>query len=113
VRLVAIGLAAGLFSALFGVGGGLITVPLLMLWAGWGQRPASATSLAMIGITAAAGAALYALHGEVKPGAGLLVGLPAAVGAIAGAWLQQRLRARTLELAFAGLIAVIAIRLLI
>ena len=113
MRLVVIGLAAGLFSALFGVGGGLVTVPLLVLWAGWEQRPAAGTSLAMIGITAAAGVLLYGLHGELKPGAALLVGVPAAVGAVAGATLQQRLPVRTLSLAFAALITAIAVRLLV
>jgi uncharacterized membrane protein YfcA len=113
VRLVVIGMAAGLFSGVFGVGGGLIVVPLLVLWAGWDQRRAAGTSLATIGITAAAGAALYAMHGEVKPGAALLVGLPAAAGALAGASLQQRLANRTLSLAFAALVAAIAVRLLV
>jgi len=48
VRLVAIGLAAGVFSAFFGVGGGIVVVPLLILVAGMDQRRASATSLAAI-----------------------------------------------------------------
>ncbi len=51
MRLVAIGLVAGLFSALFGVGGGIVMVPLLLL-AHWQERPAMATSLAAIGIIA-------------------------------------------------------------
>jgi uncharacterized protein len=113
VRLLAIGLAAGFFSALFGVGGGIVVVPLLILVAGYSERPAMGTSLATIGIIALVGAVTYALHGEIKPGAAALVGLPAAVGAIAGASLQQRLAKRTLSFAFAVLLAAVGVRLLV
>ena len=54
MRLVAIGLAAGVFSAFFGVGGGIVVVPLLILVAGLSEREATATSLAAIVITATA-----------------------------------------------------------
>ncbi len=111
MRLLAIGLAAGFFSALFGVGGGIIIVPLLVLFAGFEQRDATGTSLAAIGIIALAGTILYAERGYVDVSDGLLLGLPAAVGAVAGAALQQRLATRTLALGFAALLAVIGIRL--
>jgi uncharacterized membrane protein YfcA len=113
VLLVLIGLAAGFFSALFGVGGGIIVVPLLLLLGHWQQRPAMATSLAAIGIIALAGTVSYGFHGELKPGAAALVGLPAAVGAIAGASLQQRLANRTLSFLFALLLAAIGVKLLV
>jgi uncharacterized membrane protein YfcA len=113
VLLVLIGLAAGFFSALFGVGGGIIVVPLLLLLGHWQQRPAMATSLAAIGIIALAGTVSYGFHGELKPGAAALVGLPASVGAIAGASLQQRLANRTLSFLFALLLAAIGVKLLV
>jgi hypothetical protein len=113
VRLVLIGLAAGFFSALFGVGGGIVIVPLLLLVASWDMRSATATSLAAIGITATAGAVVYAFHGEVRPVYALLVGVPAAFGAAGGTALQQRLPVRTLSLLFAGLLVAIAIRMLL
>jgi uncharacterized membrane protein YfcA len=113
VRLVAIGLAAGLFSALFGVGGGIVVVPLLILLASYTERPAMATSLAAIGLIALVGSVTYALHGEVKPGAAAVVGVPAALGAVFGASLQQRLTSRTLSLAFAALLAAIGVWLLV
>ncbi len=112
-RLVVIGLVAGLFSAIFGVGGGIIVVPLLILAAGFRERPAMATSLAAIAVISLVGAVTYALHGELKPGAAAVVGLPAVVGAIGGATLQQRLATRTLSIAFAALLAVIGVRLLV
>jgi uncharacterized membrane protein YfcA len=113
VRLVALGLVAGFFSALFGVGGGIVVVPLLILWLGFETRPATATSLAAIGITALAGVANYWAHGDVRPGYAALVGFPAAAGAIGGAALQQRLRARTVELLFALLLLGIAVWFLV
>jgi len=112
VRLVLIGLVAGFFSALFGVGGGIVIVPLLLLAGGWEMRPAAATSLAAIGITASAGVVTYVVHGEVEPVYALLVGIPAAVGAAAGATLQQRVPVRTLSFLFAALLVAIAIRML-
>jgi uncharacterized protein len=113
VRLVLIGLLAGLFSALFGVGGGIVVVPLLILAAGFEERSAMATSLAAIAVISMVGAATYSLHGELKPGAAAVIGLPAVVGAIAGTALQQRLANRTLSLAFALFLAAIGARLLV
>ena len=113
VRLLLIGLAAGFFSALFGVGGGIIIVPLLLLVGGFEIRTASAISLAAIGITATAGAITYAIHGDVRPVYAALVGVPAAVGAFGGTALQQRLPVRAISYLFAALLVVIAIRMFV
>lgn len=109
LRLLWIGLAAGFFSALFGVGGGIVMVPLLVLVAGFAERPATATSLAAIGIVALAGVAGYALTGRVRPAEAALVGLPAALGAVVGASLQQRIPVRPLSLLFALLLIAVAL----
>jgi uncharacterized membrane protein YfcA len=77
------------------------------------ERPAMATSLAAIGVIAFVGAVSYAFHGELKPGAAAVVGLPAAVGAVAGATLQQRVATRTLTLGFSALLAAIGVWLLV
>jgi uncharacterized protein len=111
VRLVAIGLAAGVFSAFFGVGGGIVAVPLLIL-IGLPERAATATSLLAIAITASAGVVVFAFRGEVEPGYAALVGLPAAVGALAGTTWQQRVRTSTLTYGFAVLLCAIGIWLL-
>jgi uncharacterized membrane protein YfcA len=113
VGLVVIGLVAGLFSALLGVGGGTVIVPLLILASRYRTRPAMATSLAAVAVIAVVGSVTYALHGEIKPGAAAVVGIPAAVGAVAGTALQQRLATRTLSFAFAALLAAIGARLLV
>ena len=114
MRLIGIGLVAGFFSALLGVGGGLIAVPLLILVAGFATHAATATSLGAIGITALAGTILYAVQGgHVEPWYALLVGFPAAVGAVAGTALQQRLTGRVLTLAFSVFLAGVALWLLL
>jgi len=111
-RLLAIGLVAGVFSALFGVGGGIVIVPLLVV-AGLPARAATGTSLAAISLTAAAGATAYAFHGDVKPGAAALIGIPAMFGVIGGVALQQRIAGRTLTFGFALFLAAVGIRLLV
>lgn len=113
LRLILIGLTAGFFSALFGVGGGIVIVPLLLLVGGWEMRSAASTSLAAIGITATAGVITYLVHGQVEPAYAALVGIPAAFGALGGTTLQQRLPVRTLSFLFAGLLAAIAVRMLL
>ena len=107
-RLVLIGVLAGVFSALFGVGGGLIIVPLLILVARYPDRTAIGTSLAAIGITALAGTIRYAFAGDVEVGYAALIGIPAALGAILGASLQQRLNRNALRFAFAALLVIVA-----
>jgi uncharacterized membrane protein YfcA len=113
MRLVGIGVAAGFLSALFGVGGGIVIVPLLMTYAAFSQRRAAATSLAAILLSSAAGAITYAAHGDVKVGAAALVGIPAVAGVVAGVDLQQRLAQRTLGYAFAILVAAVGVKLLL
>jgi uncharacterized protein len=113
VRLVLIGLVAGFFSALFGVGGGIVIVPLLVLLAAFPPREATGTSLAAIGVIALVGVVAYGLRGEVHFGYAALVGLPAAAGAAVGATLQQRLPVRTLALGFAALLAVVGVVMLL
>jgi uncharacterized membrane protein YfcA len=111
-RLALIGLVAGVFSTVFGVGGGIVLVPLLIGLVGLDTHSAAATSLGAILVTASAGALLYAVRGEVRLGYALLVGLPAVGGAILGTHLQQRLSGRALTLAFSVLLAVIGVRLI-
>lgn len=113
MRLVAIGLVAGVFSALFGVGGGIIAVPLLILAVGLPAREATATSLGAIGITALAGVVVFAFRGQVDVGYAALVGLPATAGALVGTSLQQRIDTRTLAYGFSALLVAVGVWLLV
>jgi uncharacterized membrane protein YfcA len=109
----AVGVLAGFFSGLFGVGGGILIVPGLVLLMRMGQRLAHGTSLAAIVPIAVSGVATYALHDSVDwPVAGVLV-----VGAVGGAAIGTRALAginqRVLRLAFATFLVAAAIRLLL
>jgi uncharacterized membrane protein YfcA len=113
LKLMAIGTAAGFFSGIFGVGGGTVIVPLLVLWLGYGEREATGTSLAAIVFIAGFAAAVQAGYGNVRVLDGLLVGIPAVGGVLLGAWLQQRLHTRTIALLFAAVLVASAVELLV
>jgi uncharacterized membrane protein YfcA len=113
LRLAAIGTAAGLFSGLFGVGGGVVMVPLLVVWCGFGTRLATGTSLAAIVIIAAVATGVHGAYGNVHLREGVLVGLPAVAGVLIGTELQQRISSKAISLIFAALLAVVAVDLLI
>jgi uncharacterized membrane protein YfcA len=113
VKLVGIGLVSGFFGALFGVGGGVVIVPLLVLFVALDQRRASATSLAAILVSSVAGAATYAFHGDVKPGAAAAIGLPAVAGVLIGTAVQQRVPVQKLSYGFALLLLAVGVRLLV
>ena len=112
-KLIAVGLVAGFFGALFGVGGGIVIVPALVILLAFDQRLAAGTSLAAILVSSIAGAVTYAFHGDLKPGAAALVGLPAVIGVVAGTAVQQRVPVHRLAYAFALLLAAVAVRLLL
>ena len=103
-RLAAIGTAAGVFSGLFGVGGGTVIVPLLIIWFAYEEREATGTSLAAIALIGAMAAALHGAYGNVDLAKGLLIGAPAIGGVVAGAALQQRLPSSAVSIAFAVLL---------
>jgi uncharacterized membrane protein YfcA len=100
VRLAVIATAAGAFSGLFGVGGGTIIVPLLVLWLGYGHREATGTSLAAIAVIGALAAVAHAAYGNVDLAKGLLVAVPAIGGVLAGTAIQQRISERAVAGAF-------------
>ena len=104
MRLAVIATAAGAFSGLFGVGGGTIIVPLLVLWLGYEHREATGTSLAAIAVIGALAAGAHAAYGNVDLAKGLLVAAPAILGVLAGTALQQRLSERTVAGAFVVLL---------
>ena len=105
---IGVGLLAGLMSGLFGVGGGTVIVPLLVLLLRFDQRLAAGTSLAAIVPTASVGVISYAVHGSVAWLPALILAAGAVVGAQIGTWLLPRLSQTALRWAFvAFLVAVI------
>jgi uncharacterized membrane protein YfcA len=109
VKLILIGLIAGLASGLLGVGGGIVMVPLLVWASSFDQKRAHATSLAAIVPIAAAGAAVYATDLSVDLGIGIALALGTIVGAPIGARLLARSSDATLKIAFGVLQLVIGI----
>lgn len=104
-------LGAGILSALLGVGGGIVKVPLMHLVMGVPLKAATATSNLMIGVTAAASAVVYLVRGGIDP----YVAGPAAVGVFAGALVGSRVAARidvrVLRLLFVGVLALTAVEM--
>jgi uncharacterized membrane protein YfcA len=113
LALAAIGTLAGLFSGLFGVGGGTVVVPLLVLWLGYDEHAATATSLAAIVFIAAFAAGVQGIYGNVHVVDAVLVGVPAVAGVLIGTWLAQRLPARTIALLFSAVLVASAVELVL
>lgn len=108
---VAIGLVSGFFSGLFGVGGGTVIVPMLVLFAAFGQKIASGTSGASIVVTAAVGVVAYAIEGHVDWIAALLLAAGGVVGAPLGAQLLNYMREAVARWIFVGFLVVVMISL--
>ena len=112
-RAISLGLAAGFVGGLFGIGGGVVVVPGLVLWLKFSQHKASGTSVATI--IASAGAALltFGVEGSVDWGAAALITTGAVVGAAIGARILHLIPAKTLTRAFSVLLIVAAARMAI
>jgi len=113
VRLVLVGLTAGLFATLFGVGGGIVMVPMLVLLLGFDSRIATATSLAAIIVTATVGAVAHGALGNVAWEYALLIGIPAVGGLMIGLRLKDRISSRSLTIAFAFVLVATAVWLVV
>ncbi|MEE6388512.1 MULTISPECIES: sulfite exporter TauE/SafE family protein [Microbacterium] len=108
---IGIGLLAGLLSGLFGVGGGTVIVPLLVLLLAFDQRLAAGTSLAAIVPTAAVGVISYAASGSVAWIPALILAAGAVVGAQIGTRLLPRISQTALRWGFVGFLVVVIVSL--
>jgi uncharacterized protein len=108
---IVIGLIAGLMSGLFGVGGGTVIVPLLVLLLHFDQRLAAGTSLAAIVPTSIVGVISYAVHGSVAWVPALILAAGAVVGAQIGTWLLPRLSQTVLRWCFIGFLVAVIVSL--
>lgn len=111
VKVGAAGATGGLMSGLFGVGGGVVMVPIFVFWLGLDQKRAITTSLVAIVPIAVFGAAGYAWGGAVAWGVGLAVGAASIIGGQIGVRLLPRIPVFTLQVAFAALLLYSAYRL--
>jgi uncharacterized protein len=106
--LLALGFAAGMAGGLLGVGGGVLFVPALVVFADKSQLDAVATSLVAVTVMAVVGAARQRRYGNIRLRDGLVIGGLAPIGVIAGVLLANAVPERALELGFAGVQAVFA-----
>lgn len=111
--LVAIGAGAGVLSGLFGIGGGLLMVPALVLLVGMAQHRAHATSLAAIIPIAVVGALVFGRADSVDVIAAAVLVVGSLLGVQAGARAMGRLSSERLALAFAGFVVVVALAMLL
>ena len=110
--LAAIGTLAGAFSGLFGVGGGIVIVPMLIALFGYGERLATGTSLAAIILIALLAVALHGgFYGKVDLETGLILAVPAIIGVVFGTALQQRIPERAVSLIFSVILVGVAIEM--
>jgi uncharacterized membrane protein YfcA len=112
MEYLAIGVVAGILSGLFGIGGGVVIVPALMLVAAMKPEMATGTSLASLLLPVGAlGAWHYYRFGFVEVRPALWIALGLAVGALLGAHIALRLPARDLQRAFAVFLVFVAIHM--
>ena len=112
-KAIALGAVAGTVAGLFGVGGGVIVVPGLVLWLALSQREASGTSTATIVASSAAAMIAFGVGGNIDWRAAGLILIGSVVGAWGGAWIAERVNERALAVAFAVILAVAGIRMAI
>jgi uncharacterized protein len=112
-RGVAGATGAGIVSALLGIGGGIVKVPLMHLSMGVPLRVATATSNLMVGITAAASSLIYVIHGGIDPYVAGPTAIGVFLGASAGSRLSHRVDLRVLRLLFVVVLAYTALQMLL
>jgi uncharacterized membrane protein YfcA len=112
IELAVIGVLAGLVSGLLGVGGGILFIPGLVFVVSLSQIDAEATSLLAIVPVALLGAWQQHSYGNVRLRDGLLIGLLAVVGSVAGVALANLVAGRALRVAFAGVTLIVAAQLI-
>ena len=106
--LIALGFAAGMAGGLVGVGGGVLFVPALVVFAHESQLAAEATSLVAIVLVSVVGTVRQRSYGNLRLKDGLLIGALSPLGVLVGVVLANLLSARVLELAFAAMQLVFA-----
>ena len=111
IEAVAIGVVAGVVAGMFGVGGGTLFVPALVIFLDLGLVEAEATSLLAIVPVALVGAYTQHRYGNLRLADGIAVGVLAVGGAALGVVLANALPERALEIGFAALLLVVAARL--
>ncbi|NNC89100.1 MAG: sulfite exporter TauE/SafE family protein [Akkermansiaceae bacterium] len=112
VLALTLALGIGLALGLLGSGGSILTLPAMVYGAGVPEHDAVPMSLAVVGVTAAVGAAVQARKGWIDWRAAILFSIGGAAGAIPGGMLSTRVPGAVLMLVFSGIMAVVGVRML-
>lgn len=110
---LAIGLVAGFFAGLAGIGGGVVIVPSSVLLLGLDQHQAQGTSLVAIIFTAVAGSIVNLRNRRVRPMDGLFIGVGGIVGSLIGSQVALLMEGRTLSVVFGFLVLYVSVRSLL
>lgn len=113
ITIVAAGIGTGVLSALFGVGGGIIMVPFMVIALDFSQHLAEGTSLLVIVPTAIAGVVAHRRRDYVSFKNGALIAIGGIGGAYLGAWLAHRLDPEALQRLFGAFVLLMGIRLVL
>lgn len=108
-RVAGVGLSGGFFSGFFGVGGGVILVPLLVLIEKIPLREAVKISLLVVLIGSIASATTHVMQGSVVFREALMLGLGGVIGTIPGTWLVKKLPEKYLQFSFQTMLVLIAL----
>jgi hypothetical protein len=111
IKAIALGAVAGMVAGLFGVGGGVIVVPGLVLWLALTQRQASGTSTATM--SSAAAMLAFGISGSVDWRAAGFILVGSVAGAWGGAWIAERINERALAITFAVVLAIAGVRMVL
>lgn len=109
LTLLALGAVAGVLSGMFGVGGGILMVPAMVVLIGFGQHRAHATSLAAIVPIAAVGAVVFGRADSINLLAAVVLAAGSLLGVQAGARLMNRLSDARLSITFGAFLVILAL----
>lgn len=112
VSVIGMGVLVGVMSAMFGVGGGVVMVPFIVLVLGESQHVAEGTSLLVMIPTAFVGVVAHSRRGYVTFRTAAFVGMPGIAGALIGAWIAHQIDASVLQVYFGIFTVLVGIRVL-
>jgi uncharacterized membrane protein YfcA len=111
LKVLLLGLVGGVIGGFFGIGGGIVLVPLIVYALKGDQHTAHATSLGAIVFISIASMIRYAIDGNIDVDFGIALGVGAIVGSTIGAGVMHRLSANTLRIVFSVVLIVVGIRM--
>jgi len=114
IQYIILGIVAGIFSGLLGIGGAIILVPALVYIFGWQQHMAQGTTLAMLSMPIVIlGAWQYYRVGNVNIQVALLLGLGLFIGGFFGGWIANNISTDTLRKIFGVVLLFVSIKMIL